>query len=801
MALMQDIRYALRVLRNHLGFTVIAILTLGLGIGANSAIFSVIHSVLLRPLPFPQLERIVQVWESRVDRGWNRASMNPANFWDFRDQNQTLEDLTALFGRSLVLTGRGFPERIDGALISAGFFRVLGVQPVLGRTFARGEDEPGGDTKVALLANDFWRQRFGADPDVVGTTLTLDGETRTVVGVLPPGDPWLNTADVFVPLVRRPDADRVGFYLAVIGRMKPGVTLEMARSDLETIARRLEEQYPEANAGIGVHLTSASEWVANDDLRRALWILFGAVGFLLLIACVNLANMLLAKATGRTRETAVRTALGADRRRITRQVLTESLVLGVFGGGVGLLFAIWGIDVVKAFDPGGIPRLDQIALNQWVLVFTVAIGLATGVLSGLMPAIQLPGTNVAMALREGHRGLAGGGSQKRVRNTLVTAEVALSLMLLVGAGLLIRSFAELMGVERGFQTDGRIVVAVAMPSSYDAQRRGEVRDRFIQRIEGISTVRSVSAVSSRPLTGGSVGMGIGAAGQPDDPDARVPWAEWRLVTSDYFRTMGIPLLKGRIFDERDRIGEPWRAIISERLAELLWPGEDPIGRTAILWKGQDDIEAEIIGVVGDMREIRLDLDPTLVVYLPYYGAGWSPMHFVIHAAGEPAALVPTLRALLTEIDPDLPISDVMSMDKIVTDSVATRRFNMAMLAIFAGIALLLALAGIYGVQAYSVTRRTSEIGIRVAMGARPAQVIAEIVRQGMRPAILGIVVGVAGAFILSRLMSSLLYGIAPSDLLTYASVALMLAAVALFACYVPARRALRIDPVNALREE
>jgi putative ABC transport system permease protein len=801
MTLIQDIRYALRVLRNHLGFTVIAILTLGLGIGANSAIFSVIHSVLLRPLPFPQPERIVQVWESRADRGWIRASMNPANFWDFRDQNQTLEDLTARFGRSLVLTGLGFPERIDGALISAGFFRVLGVQPVLGRTFAPGEDEPGGDTKVALLANDFWRRRFGADPGIVGTTLTLDGETHTVVGVLPPGDPWLSSADVFVPFVRQPDADRVGFYLAVIGRLKPGVTLEMARSDLETIARRLEEQYPEANAGIGVDLAPASEWVADDNLRRALWILFGAVGFLLLIACVNLANMLLAKATGRTRETAVRAALGADRRRITRQVLTESLVLGLFGGGVGLLFAFWGIDAVKAFDPGGIPRLDQIGLNPWVLAFTVTAGVATGVLSGLMPAIQLPATDLAMALREGHRGLAGAGSQKRVRNALVAAEVALSLLLLVGAGLLIRSFGEVMGVERGFQSDGRLVVAVAMPGSYDEQRRGEVRDRFIERIGGIPAVRSVSAVSSRPLTGGSVGMGIAAAGQPEDPDAGVPWAEWRLVTADHFRTMGIPLLKGRTFDERDQIGEPWRAIISERLAEMLWPGEDPIGRTAILWKGQGDLEAEVIGVVGNMREIRLDSDPTLVVYLPYYGAGWSPMHFVINTTSAPAALVPTLRSMLAEIDPNLPISDVRSMDEIVSNSVATRRFNMAMLTIFAGIALLLALAGIYGVQAYSVTRRTSEIGIRVAMGARPTQIIAEIVGQGMRPAVLGIVVGVAGAFVLSRLMSSLLYGIAPSDFLTYASVALMLAAAALLSCYVPARRALRIDPVNALRDE
>lgn len=801
MDLFHDLRYALRVLSRRSGFTAVAVLTLALGIGANTAIFSVVHSVLLRPLPFPEPERLVEVWESRVKLGWNQAGMNPANFWDFQTYNQTFEELAALLSRSLSLTGLGFPERVDGAAVSAGFFRALGTRPLLGRTFAAGEDEPGADHQVALLANGFWRRRFGADPGVVGSSLTFDGRSFSVVGVLPPGGPWLDAADVFVPLVRDPQEDRTGFYLQVVGRLKPGVTMAAARADLEAVARRLEEQFPEANAGIGVALAPASVWVAGDELRRALWVLLGAVSLLLLIACVNLANMLLAKATDRTRETAVRAALGADRGTLVRQSLVESLVLGALGAAVGLVLAGGMIQLVKTFDPGGIPRLGEVRLDAWVLAFTASAALFTGALSGLLSALQGPRTELAAWLREGDRSLSGRRAQKRSLNVLVAAEVALSLMLLVGAGLLIRSFAGLLRVDRGFATENRLALAVDMPSSYEYERRSEVRDRFLERVAALPAVASASAVNLRPLSPGSTGLGIVAAGQAHAAGDEVPWASWRLISPGYFETLGIPLLRGRAFDERDVVGDPWRVVISERLAERLWPGEDPVGRTAVLWKGQGDNEAEVVGVVGNMRERGLEADPTLAVYLPYRGASSLPVHFVIHASADPSELVPTLRAILAEIDPGLPLSDVRSLDGVVGDSVATRRFHTILLAIFAAVALGLALAGIYGVQAYSVTRRTSEIGVRVAMGARPRQVLGLIVGQGMRPAVLGIVLGVAGALALSRVMTGLLFGVAASDPLTYVAAALVLAVAAGVSSYLPALRALHLDPVTALRGE
>ncbi|UCC83925.1 MAG: ABC transporter permease [Gemmatimonadota bacterium] len=796
-----DIRYAFRTLRKRPGFTAVALVTLALGIGANTAIFSVIQSVLLEPLPFEGPDRLVQVWESRVERGWTHAGMNPANFWDFREQNGAFEDLGALFYSSLNLTGLGYPERVSAGFISAGFFRILRVQPALGRTFLPGEDEPGGDNAVVLLSNEYWRTRFAADSAIIGSSLTFDGQSYTVVGVLPAGEPWLDEREVFAPLVRNPDADRVGFYLSVIGRLAPGVSIEAARADLTAVAQRLEEAYPEANEGIGATIESAeSAWLAGADLRRALWILLGAVGFLLLIACVNLANLLLAKATGRIRETAVRAALGADRWRIVRQVLTESLVLGLAGAAAGLLLAFWGVDLFKSLEPGGIPRADQVSINGWVLGFTAAVGLLTGVLSGIIPAIQLPRTDFQTALRESSRGTSGARAQNRLRGALVAAEVALSLMLLVGAGLLIRSFFEVMTVDRGFQSESRLVFAVNMPGSYDTGRRGEVRDQLLERLNAMPGVLS-AAVNSRPIAGGNPGMGIVPEGWQEEPGDITPWAGWRLVTRDYFRVMGVRLLSGRTFTERDVIGEPWTAIISERLAERLYPGEDPVGRQVILWQGQGDLVAEVIGVVANQRERGLDNDPTLTVYLPYYGAGWSPMQFVVHTTGDPRANVGTVRSMLAEIDPSLPISNIQTLDEIVGNSVAGRRFYMLMLAVFAGVAIVLALAGIYGVQSYSVSRRTSEIGVRVAMGATHKQVIRQIVRQGMQPAAIGIVLGLIAAFGISRLLSSLLFGVASSDPLTYVGVAILLAAAALVACYLPALRALRIDPVNALREE
>jgi putative ABC transport system permease protein len=526
----------------------------------------------------------------------------------------------------------------------------------------------------------------------------------------------------------------------------------------------------------------------------------GAVAFLLLIACVNLANLLLAKATGRTREIAVRAALGARRARIVRMVLTESISLGLTGAIFGVLLALAAIAAIKAADPGGIPRITELGINPWVLAFTLVAAILTGILSGLLPALQAPYKNIVAGLREGERSQTGSRAHKRLRAVLVASEVALSLMLLVGAGLLIRSFDRMLRVDRGFQSENRLLVAVNIPGSYK-ERADDIINRFLDRVSTAPGVQSVAAMNSRPIVGWNPGMGIVSAEKPNGDNGRFPWAGWRIVSGDYFRTMGIPMLKGRTFNQHDEIGKPWRIIISKRLADTLWPGQDPVGHQALLWKGQNNFPAEVLGVVSNQRERGLEADPTLTVYLPSYGSGPGPVQFAVHTAANPTALPPSLRSMLKEIDPNLPLSDVQTMDEIVSRSVAPRRFNMFLLSIFAAVALLLALVGVYGVLAYSVGRRTAEIGLRIALGATPRSILTLIVGQGMRPIIVGIAIGMAGAVGLSHLVSSLLFDVRPVDPLTYGAVALLVAIAALLACYVPALRALRVDPVAALRQE
>ncbi len=799
--LLQDLRFALRTLRKRPDFTAVALITLALGIGANSAIFSVVHTVLLQPLPFEEPDHLVQIWESRLDRGWERASVAPGNFWDFKDMNRSFEDLGVFAGQSMNLTGGEFPERITAGRVSAGFFSILGVQPVLGRTLIAGEDDPGRNNQVAMLGYSFWQSQFGGDTGVLNESLMVDGRSFTIIGVLPRGEPWLNISDIYIPYVRDLNATRSSFEVAVIGRLLPGVTFDTALADLNAVAQRLEETYPEEDKGIGVTMGPASEWVADDDLRLALVVLFAAVGCLLLIACVNIANLLMARATARHREMALRAALGAQRSRIIRQVITESLLLGIIGSVLGLLLAGGMIRLIQALNPDGIPRIADIGLNGTVLGFTVVVGLLAGVLSGLLPALQIPYAGSAVALRAGDRTSTGSRSAKRLRNVLVAAEVALSLILLVGAGLLVRSFGELLGVDRGFATENRLVFTVNMPDDWDRMHHSAVRNDYLERIKTMPQVISVAAVNMRPLIDGSTGLGILPEGHPPEAEANIPWASWRMITPDYFQSIGIPLLRGRIFTEDEEIANPWRVIISQRLADELWPGEDPIGRTALLWKGQGDRPAEVVGVVGNMAERGLDAGPTLATYIPYLGADWSPMHIVVHTTVAPEAIVPDLRAILADIDPDLPISNITNMDEMVGISVAARRFNMLLLTIFSGVALFLALAGIFGVQSYSVTRQTAEIGVRVALGANNRQVLDHIIRGGMRPALIGVVVGVLGALLLSRLMAGLLFEIRAGDPITYLAVAVLLTITAYLSCYLPARRALRIDPVVALREE
>ncbi|PYV41919.1 MAG: ABC transporter permease [Acidobacteria bacterium] len=801
---LSDLRRALRTIARTPGSSILAVATLALGIGSTTAIFSVFHAVLLQPLPFPEADRLVQIWESRAQKGWNQASFTEANFWDVRAKSRTFEEIGALHGDDANLTGFGDPEHVSIARASAGFFPLLGVQPALGRLFYPNEDQPGQENNIAMLRDRFWRNRFGSDPGIVGKVLQLDGRPFTVVGVLPAGEPWLNAADIFVPFVFRPSANRGSFEYAVIGRLKRGISVDAARSDLESVCKGLAEQYPGPDAGMGIIMEPGSRWLVRDTLRQALWILFAAVGFLLLIACVNLANLLLARSTARTREIAVRSTLGASRIRIIRLVLTESLVLGVIGASLGLVLASWMVDTFKASDPGGIPRLAQVGINGSVLAFTLLMTLLTAFLFGLAPALQTSYARLTSALREGERGQTGSRAQMRLRAALVTVEVALSLILLVGAGLLMRSFGRLLRVERGFQSENRLLVSVNFPSSYASSKGERVTAALKQLLSGVNAVPGVlssAAVTSRPIVGWDPGMGVGAVGAPDAPGAAVPWAGWRFVTPDYFRTMGIPLLRGRVFTEADEIGKPWRVVVSQSLADLLWPGRDPIGQRMYIWKGQGQNSAEIIGVVANQRERGLDSEPTRTVYIPYFGSGFSPAELVVHTSNDPKKTVSAMRSVLAQIDSNLPLSDILSVEEVVSRSLAPRRFNTILLATFAGVALLLAISGIYGVLAYSVARRTSEIGLRIALGATSRSILGLVIGQGMRPILIGIALGLLGAFALSRFMTALLFGVEAADPLTYAAVAAVVTATALVACCVPALRALRINPVTALREE
>jgi putative ABC transport system permease protein len=804
----QDLRYGVRTLRKSPLFAALGILTLALGIGASTAMFSVLNAVLIAPLPFPESDRLVQIWGARRDVGWQQASLSHANFWDIADLARDFTEIGGLAFTGLNMTGREVPARLGAAQVSVGFLRALGVTPVAGRLFVTGEDQAGQDNAVVVLSYRFWQSRFGAQPSVVGQTVTLDGKPSLIVGVLREGTPLLDAGDVFIPLVRTAKEDRDSMELGAVGRLRPGVTLAQARADLSRVAGLLRERFPDVNKGFELVIEPSSEWLASDTTRRALWVLMGAVGCLLLIAAVNLVNLLLAQATGRAREVALRAALGASRARVVRQLVVESVLLGAIGATVGLGLAYWIVGVLRTAETG-LSRLAFASVDRRVLLFTVVVGVLTSVATGLISAFQTSQGALVPALREGERGAAGSPRQRRVRQVLVGAEVALSLTLLVGAGLLLRSFDAVLRADRGFQTEHRMLLEVNLPSTYDAPRAGQLIDAFSERARGIPGVTSVAAVSARPLGDSSTGLGFGAPGKDNAPNGAVPWATWRLVTGNYFSTLGVPLLRGRTFNDSDVIVRsdegkttpPMPTIISERVAKLICPDVDPIGRDIILWKGQGDSIGRIVGVVGNMRERSLSDEPTLAVYFPVRGLAWQSLQFVLKTTATPGAIVPSLRAMMAGLDRGVPISDVRTLDDLVTESVASRRFTLLLLTAFAGLAFVLALGGIHGVLSYNVARRTSEIGVRMALGASTASVLRLIVRQGMRPVIIGLAVGLATAAALSRLMTALLFDVTPTDPVTYAAVAGILALAGLLACLVPAIRALRVDVINALRSE
>lgn len=802
----QDVRATLRLMRTTPLFTASIVLMLALGIGATTAIFSVVDGVLLKPLPFPHADRIVQIFGTAVSRQIDRHGMTEANFWDLREMNRSFAELGARHGASFTLTGSGAPMRVDGASVTVGFFRTLGVTPVQGRLFAPGEDNPGAPGTLAMLSHAFWTRQYASNPDVVGRTIQLDGRTYDVIGVLPPGSPWLDSAEVFVPLVRHPNANRGSWEYDVVARLKDDVSMATATADMDRVARALAAAWPKDNEGQGLTLAPSAEWIGSESLRRTLSLLLGAVSLLLVVACVNVANLLLARASGRVREAAMRTALGATRGDLIRERFTESIMLAGAGAIGGWLVALAALSVLRALAPGGVPHLDNVALDTRALVFTAGVAVVIGVMTGLVPALAAPVVDLVPALRQSQRGSMGDRQSDRLRGIFVAAEVALSLMLLVGAGLLVRSLVAVLDADRGFATDHRLVASFSVPGSYPKARREQITLDVIEHIKTLPGVVSVGYVSGRPLRGWGTGMGIVAADHRDIAERDIPWVSWRAVTEDYFKTMGLAIVRGRGFTDRDRVdsstGAPTPVIVSQRLASRLWPDEDPVGRQAVLWAGQGGDPGVILGVVQDMREDRIEGEPTMAVYFPARGQlGGTSVDLVIHTSDRPERIVPSLRAALTSVDPGLPLYDVRTLEDLVNRSVAMRRFTMVLLSVFAGLALVLAVAGVYGVVAYSVVRRTGEIGVRLALGASPRGVLRRVVVRGMRPVCIGVCLGLIGMIGASRIMASLLLDVTIGDPISYfaATVGVMVAAA--LACYVPARQVLRIDPVVALRSE
>ncbi|MGH9789365.1 MAG: ABC transporter permease [Candidatus Acidiferrales bacterium] len=801
--LWQDLRYGARQLARSPGFTAVAVLTLALGIGANTAIFSVANAVLLQPLPYQEPDRLVRLWESNPGRNWPFFSASAPNFNDWVQQNRSFESLAATEGATFNLTGTGEPERLRGRRVTSNFFALLGVELELGRNFTPEEGRPA-SARVAILSHGLWQRRFGADPGILGRTLRLDGESYEIVGVLPGTFRFTPGTEVWGPLAidwNEPGrADRSNHTLLVVGRLKPGVTLAQAQADLESIAKRLEQQHPQSNGGWGVRTATFYDWIFSEETRQGIWVLLGAVGFVLLIACANVANLLLARLPGRQREFALRAALGAARVRVFRQLLTESALLAVLGCLGGVLLAAWGTETIASTASINVPRLDETRLDTTVLAFSVLLSVLTSVFFGLVPALQASGTNLGEVLKEGSRGTV--GSRHRLRGALVVSEIALALMLLVGAGLMLRSLLHLQAVPLGFQAENVLVMRINLPPSRypDGGQRVAFYNDLLERIRSVPGVRGAAAIMGLPFEGWNWAQEINiegreSAGEPLSADVQA-------VTPNFFRTMEIPLLSGRDFSQQDGDRDaPGVVVVSEGFARRFFPGQDAVGQRFRTLPTNPPLT--IVGVVGEIRANNdsLRAEPRPTFYHCSCQVGFSSMAVLARTGPPPETLTSALRSQVHSLDPELPVYNVRTLEAVVHDAVGESRFQAALLAVFAGLALLLAAVGIYGVMAYSVSQRAHEIGVRMALGAQPGAVLSLILGQGARLALLGVVLGLGSAFALTRLLSTLLYRVAPTDPITFAGVSVLLLAVALLVCWLPARRAARVDPMVALRYE
>ena len=799
--LFQDIRYGLRMLRKSFGFTVVAVTALALGIASTTAIFSVVDRVLLHPLPYPDGDGILKVEQSF--QGVDQQDASPANYLDWVAQNHVFSQLAAFRPWTGALTGGDRPERIAGGMVTASFFPLFGVQPAIGRTLLP-DDEKAGSDHVVVLSYGLWQRRFASDRGLVGRSVTLNGEPYTVIGVMPPQysptpncdlwlpSPWgVPTHLLFPNTDPRPFRDRS--YLQVWARLKPGVALSQARAEMSTIALRLAKQYPDSNDNIGVLITPLHEDMVGD-IRPVLLILVAAVAFVLIIGCANVANLLLARATARSREVSIRAALGANRWRLVRQLLTESLLLALAGGILGVLLAYWAVPLLLAMSPPDIRAFNQIGVNWEVLGFSLAVSLLSGILFGLAPALHASALNLNDQLKEGERGST--GAHGKTRSALVITEIGLSLMLLIASGLLVRSFIRLMQVDPGFDPNRVLVFSVGLPPSSDDSQQDAFYREVVRRLQAAPGVQSAAAVSRLPLSGGNSSRSFNLPGQKEGYEADI-----RVSTPEYSQTMGVPLLRGRNLAPQDSETSPHVAVVNEALARTVFPGQDPIGRYIENFGPTGD-QIQIVGVIGNVHHVGLADAPRSEIYLPFGQAHWPQAYVVVRSkTADPLTLTTTAQSAVWSVNRDVPLAGLRSMQDVIGNSVSRRKFAMALLAIFAGLAMLLAAIGLYGVMSYTVSQRIHELGIRMALGAQRADVMRLVVGQGMALALAGVALGMLASILLTRLISGLLFGVSAQDPLTFGGLAALLMTVAFLANLIPARRATQVDPMVALRNE
>ena len=810
----QDLRYAVRQLRKSPGFTAVAAITLALGIGANSAIFSVVNGALLRPLAFREPSRLVHVWHvppAKSFPGMTTFSVSAANYLDWQSQNQVFENMAIYTYHGFTLTGGEKPEQVDASAVSSNFFETLGVPPMLGRVFSTQEDRPG-RSNVVVLSHRFWQEHFGSNPDIVGHNINIDGQSSLVAGVMPTSFRYPDFAQVWTPMAwtDKERAVRGEHHYTVVARLKSGIALKQAQAAMNTISSRLEQLYPEDNKGWGAVVVPLHDDLVSD-VRPALLVLLGAVAFVLLIACVNVANLALAKTLSRRKEIAIRTALGASSARVLRQILSETVLLALAGGAIGLIYAGFGVRLIMAFLADKLPHSVEVGLDLPVLGFTAIISILTGIIAGVLPALRLTKADVNQGLKQGLGRTDSDSGGHRTRSVLVVAEVALSLVLLIGAGLMIRSFQQLHGVKPGFESHGVLTMTAAVSRAKFPLPAQQINffEQVLQRVRTLPGVESAGVIDDIPLNQNGSHQPIAIEGRPVVAMSEQPEVDVRLISPGYMGAMRIPIVRGRDFGDTDVAGRPGAILLSASMAQHFWPGEEPIGKRLTL-TFFPDVVREVVGVVGDVKIDGLDqVRPSTILYMPLAQTsapatgGWNsfPMTLVVRSATNPTGIVSAVTNAVHQVDREIPVRDILTMDDLVTNSISQQRFNMLLLGAFAGLALLLAAIGIYSVLSYSVKRRVQEIGIRLALGARIGDVLRMVIVEGMKPTLLGVVLGTVGALAMGHVLASLVYGVKPTDPLTFLVVAVLLATIALFATIIPAYRAAKVDPLVALRYE